>query len=182
MQTKNITVGIQYVEADTWIWKQGLASSNYGMNRVEILAVGVSRRYTPSGSWHTETRNDGILVRHLDTETGQPALDREGMLREEVLTARQVRMAWDEYVPQRDKARAYVAKRKAALLDHRAETVERIQTALGVDDLDTVGLPYSVRSLGTIYGDGSYSREARVSTTDLATMLELAYAAGKASA
>lgn len=186
MRTKDITIGQTYAVARDWEWKQPLSQhTGYGQaDRAEVVGIGATRRYTPQGSWVQSSKNDGIEVRLLDPTTGEVLLDSEGKERRKVVRPAEVRQEWDAYIASVKDAVVLAASHKQRTLDHRAATLARITEALGLDSVDDINsdpFPYAVRSVGKTYNDGSYSKEVRLSLSDLATLLELANEAGEQS-
>lgn len=183
MRSKDITIGQQYAVAREWEWKRPLSQhTGYGQaDRAEVVAIGATRRYFPRDSYREVTKYDGIEVRLLDGTTGEVLLDSTGRERLKVVRPAHVRQPWDAYIAAVKDAVALAADSQKRTLDHRAATLARITEALGLDsaaDIDSDPFPYSVRSVGKTYGDGSYSKGVRLSLTEFATLLELAHEAG----
>jgi hypothetical protein len=169
MKMNEIKVGTTYAIASSKYEREPNSyDGRRGARRGIVREVGIRRRVWEGCYSYLSARADGVKVDLLHNDGT--------VLRTEEIPATHVFMEWDAYIAEEtENVRRFAERAAARLSDHKdaAARLASLQEVLG----DRAKLPWWAS--GKVYGDGSFTKEGKVTLNELASLLEAAYAAGR---
>jgi hypothetical protein len=165
MKMNEIKVGAKYAVGSKWQQEPSRVDGTRGCYEATVLEVRLHRLVWDGWHQHKSQRADGVKVRYV--HSGE----------EKVIPQQEVCQEWDAYVAQdAETARSYRERARARANAHKDVSARLASLQEVLADYD-VKLPWWAD--GRVYNDGSFATKGEVTATELANLLETAFAAGR---